>query len=154
PGRHLSVRRGVGRGHGDRRVWRLYTADCDDECRTGEDPPMKQLRAGSSSGGFTLVEIMISMVILGIVALSLAPLMLRSSHSATSVAGATYQSAVMSTEVTRLNAIKFDLLTVGTTCVTVTAQPLPYTKCTTVTSISATQRRVTVIVTPSSNSYV
>jgi len=60
----------------------------------------------------------------------------------------------MSTEVGRLNAMKFDLLPLGTTCVTVSAQPLPHTKCTTVTSISATQRRVTVIITPSSNSYV
>jgi prepilin-type N-terminal cleavage/methylation domain-containing protein len=115
---------------------------------------MKQSRSVSSSGGFTLVEIMISMVILGIMALSLAPLLLRSSHTATGAAGGTYQTAVMSTEVARLNAIKFDLLPLGTTCVTVSAQPLPHTKCTTVTSISARQRRVTVIITPSANAYV
>ena len=115
---------------------------------------MKQLRSVSSSGGFTLVEIMISMVILGIMAVSLAPLMLRSSHTATGASGGTYQTAAMSTEVARLNAMRFDLLSLGTACVTVSAQPLPYTKCTTVTAISATQRRVTVIITPSSNSYV
>lgn len=115
---------------------------------------MKHWRSVSSSGGFTLVEIMISMVILGIMAVSLAPLMLRSSHTATSAAGGTYQTAAMSTEVARLNAMKFDLLAPGTTCVTVSAQPLPYTQCTTVTAISATQRRVTVIITPSANAYV
>jgi prepilin-type N-terminal cleavage/methylation domain-containing protein len=115
---------------------------------------MKQLRSVSSTGGFTLVEIMISMVILGIMALSLAPLMLRSSHTATGASGGTYQTAAMSTEVARLNAMKFDLLSLGATCVTVSAQPLPYTKCTTVTAISATQRRVTVIITPSANAYV
>lgn len=115
---------------------------------------MRPSRSLSSRSGFTLVEVMVAVVILGITALSLAPLMLRSARSATGVSGGAYQTALMSTEVGRLNALPFSVLTAGTTCVTVSAQPFPHTRCTTVADVSSTRRRVTLIITPSANPLV
>jgi prepilin-type N-terminal cleavage/methylation domain-containing protein len=103
----------------------------------------------SSAAGFSLVEIMVAMLILSITALSLAPLMLRASRTGKSAEAMLYEQAVMSTEVGRLNALPFDALSTGTTCQTVSTSPMAHTRCTTVTSVSSTVYRITVVVTPS-----
>ena len=112
---------------------RLYTPDHDVERRTGEDPAVKQTAPGFG-GGFTLVEIMVAMVILGMMALTLAPLMLRATRTATAAEATMYQPAAMSTEVSTAERDEVRPCRLGTACVTLSAPPLPYTRCTTVTS--------------------
>ncbi len=60
---------------------------------------------------------MVAMVILCLTALTLAPLMLRATRTATTAEATMYQQAVMSTEGSRLNALPFDALSTGTACV-------------------------------------
>jgi prepilin-type N-terminal cleavage/methylation domain-containing protein len=103
------------------------------------------------TGGFTLVEVMVSMTLLSIASLALAPLLFRGARAAAATGNAAYQTATMSGEVAKVDAIPFDLLVMGTTCVTVTAPPFPHTRCTTVNNISAKTKQVTVVVTPSGN---
>jgi prepilin-type N-terminal cleavage/methylation domain-containing protein len=115
---------------------------------------MSQSPSPAATGGFTLIETMVAMVILSVTAVTLAPLMLRSARTATSAAASVHQNAVLSTEVGRLGALPFDSLPTGTTCVTVTTPPLPHTRCTTVNSISSKVHEFIVIITPSGNSLL
>jgi prepilin-type N-terminal cleavage/methylation domain-containing protein len=101
--------------------------------------------------GFTLIEVLVSITILSLSTLALATLLARSSRQATATSASLYQTAALSEEVGRLGAMPFALLAAGTTCVTVTAHPLPHTRCTTITDVSAKRKIVTVKITPSDN---
>jgi prepilin-type N-terminal cleavage/methylation domain-containing protein len=101
--------------------------------------------------GFTLIEVLVSITILSLSTLALATLLARSSRQATAASASLYQTAALSEEVGRLGAMPFSLLTAGTTCVTVTAHPLPHARCTTITDVSAKRKIVTVKITPSDN---
>jgi prepilin-type N-terminal cleavage/methylation domain-containing protein len=110
--------------------------------------PRGQLR---KTQGFTLVEVLVSMTILTVGTIALATLLIRSSRQATAASAAVYQTAAMTEEAARLGAMPFDLLAAGATCVTVTANPLPHTRCSTITVVSAKQKTVKVKITPSGN---
>jgi Tfp pilus assembly protein PilV len=101
--------------------------------------------------GFTLIEDLDSITILALSTLALATLLARSSRQATAASAAVYQTAALSEEVGRMGAMPFSLLAAGTTCVTVTARPLPHTRCTTITDVSTKRKTVKVKVTPSGN---
>jgi prepilin-type N-terminal cleavage/methylation domain-containing protein len=115
---------------------------------------MKTSPPPSPTAGFTLVEIMVAMLILGLTAVSLAPLMLRASRTAVGTEGMLYENAILSTEIGRLTALPYEALPTGTTCVTVTTRPLPHTRCTTVSTLSTTASRISVVVTPSGNTLI
>jgi prepilin-type N-terminal cleavage/methylation domain-containing protein len=100
------------------------------------------------TGGFTLVEVLVSMMILGIGTVALGALLLRSARQATAASALVYQNAALSSEVGRLGALPFDQLAAGTTCVNVTTGPFLHTRCAAITSVSAKVFRVTVTVTP------
>jgi prepilin-type N-terminal cleavage/methylation domain-containing protein len=106
---------------------------------------------GRQTTGFTLIEIMVSITILSVGVLVLGGFLLRSSRSAEATSAISYQTAIMAAEFGRIDAIPFDLLAAGTTCETVTASPMPHTRCTTITNVSAKLRRVSVVVTPTGN---
>ena len=59
-------------------------------------------------------------------------------------------SAMVSGEVSRIDAASYDLLVRGTTCVSITS-PFQGTRCATINNVSAKVKRVTVVVTPSGN---
>jgi prepilin-type N-terminal cleavage/methylation domain-containing protein len=103
------------------------------------------------TGGFTLVEVMVSMTLLSIASLALAPLLFRGARAAAATGNAAYQTATVLGEVAKADALPFDQLVAGTTCVTVTTPPFPHTRCTTVNNISAKTKEVVVVVTPSGN---
>ena len=105
----------------------------------------------SNNQGFTLIEILISITILSVGTLALANLIARSSRQATAASTAVYQTAALSEEVGRMAAMPFSLLAAGTTCVTVTTRPLPHTRCTTITDVSAKRKTVKVKITPTGN---
>jgi prepilin-type N-terminal cleavage/methylation domain-containing protein len=98
--------------------------------------------------GFTLIEVLISITILSVGTLALATMLARSSRQATAASMSVYRAAALTEEVGRLGAMPFNLLVAGNTCVTVTAAPLPHTRCTTITTISAKVKSVEVKVTP------
>jgi prepilin-type N-terminal cleavage/methylation domain-containing protein len=110
-----------------------------------------RLQATRHSEGFTLIEVLVSITILALSTLALATLLARSSRQATAAATSVYQTAALTEEVGRLGAMPFSLLAAGTTCVTVTAHPLPHTRCSTVTVVSAKQKTVMVKITPTGN---
>ena len=106
--------------------------------------------SSSKAGGFTLVEVMVSMTLLSVASLSLGTMLFRAARQANAAATASYQSAMISGETSQLGTTPFDLLTAGTTCVNITT-PFPGTRCTTINNVSAKVKQVTVVVTPSGN---
>jgi prepilin-type N-terminal cleavage/methylation domain-containing protein len=102
------------------------------------------------TGGFTLIEVMVSMTMLSVASLALGGLLFRAARQAGAASTASYQSAMVAGETSRLSATPFDLLVTGTTCVNITA-PFPGTRCTTINNVSAKVKQVTVVVTPSGN---
>lgn len=109
------------------------------------------LRGSQPTGGFTLVEILVSMTILSIASLGMGRLLFQASRAAGATSSAAHQTAAMSGAVARLDVLPFDALVAGTTCVTVTAVEFPHTECTTINNISSKVKLVTVVVTPSGN---
>ena len=100
--------------------------------------------------GSSLVEILVTMVVVSIFMISLVPLTLRMARVSNEATGVTQRSAVMNGEVARLEALGFTELPSSTTCSAVTRSSYTYTTCVSVTSIDARTKQVRVIVTPSS----
>jgi prepilin-type N-terminal cleavage/methylation domain-containing protein len=110
----------------------------------------KQPRPSQPTGGFTLVEVMVSMTLLSVGSLALASMLVRATRQAGAVSAGAYQTAMVASEVSRNDATPFDQLAVGTTCVSITT-PFQGTRCTTINNVSAKVKQVTVVVTPSGN---
>ena len=104
----------------------------------------------NSTGGFTLVEVMVSMTLLSVGSLALASMLVRATRQAGATSAGAYQTAMISAEVSRMDATPYELLVVGTTCVAITT-PFQGTRCTTVNNVSSKVKQVTVVVTPSGN---
>jgi prepilin-type N-terminal cleavage/methylation domain-containing protein len=109
-----------------------------------------QNRPSQKTGGFTLVEVMVSMTILSVGSLALGSLLVRATRQAGAASAAAYQTAMVSGEVSRMGAEPYDLLVAGTTCLSITT-PFPGTRCTTINNISPKVKQVTVVVSPSGN---
>lgn len=98
--------------------------------------------------GFTLVEVLVSILILSVGSLALGTLLVRGARSATAASAVTYQTAALSGEVGRLDALPFSALAAGNTCVDVTTGPFLHTRCAAIVDVNAKVKRVTVTVTP------
>jgi prepilin-type N-terminal cleavage/methylation domain-containing protein len=105
----------------------------------------------SKTRGFTLVEVLVSMSVLSLGMVALGTLLMRSARQARVASSAMYQTAALSAEVGRLDAMPFSLLVAGTTCVTTTAQPFPHIRCSTITDVTTKRKTVKVKVTPTGN---
>ncbi len=105
----------------------------------------------SGRNGFTLIEVMFSVMILGVGSLALGTLLLRGARAATAASAVTYQTAALSAEVGRLGAVPFNQLAAGTTCVNVTTGPFLHNRCATIVDVSAKIRQVTVTVMPTAS---
>jgi prepilin-type N-terminal cleavage/methylation domain-containing protein len=104
--------------------------------------------------GFTLVEVLVSITVLAVGSLVLGNLLVRASRAAEAASSVSYQTAAMTAEVARLDAIPFASLAAGTTCDTTTVAPLPRIRCSTVTDVSAKVKIVKIVVTPTDNPMV
>jgi prepilin-type N-terminal cleavage/methylation domain-containing protein len=103
------------------------------------------------TGGFTLVEVMVSMTLLAVASLALGTLLFRAARQANAASTASYQTAMINSQASRLSALPFDQLpAAGTTCVNVTT-PFTGTQCTTINNVSSKVKQVTVVITPSGN---
>jgi prepilin-type N-terminal cleavage/methylation domain-containing protein len=109
---------------------------------------MKHSRQVKQSEGFTLIEVLVSVTILSLGMVLLGPLLVRSARQAQAASASVYQTAALSEEVGRLGAMPFALLVAGTTCVTVTTNPYPHTRCSTITDVTAKRKTIKVKVTP------
>jgi prepilin-type N-terminal cleavage/methylation domain-containing protein len=103
------------------------------------------------TGGFTLVEVLVSMTILSIGVMVLGGLLARGARAAGAASSVTYQTAMLAAEAARLDAVPFTTLAAGTVCDTSTALPMPRIRCITITNINAKLRRVSVVITPTDN---
>ena len=81
----------------------------------------KRPPASPRTGGFTLVEVMVSMTLLSVGSLALASMLVRATRLAGAAAAHSYQTAMVSAEVNRYDATPFALLVVGTTCTSITS---------------------------------
>jgi prepilin-type N-terminal cleavage/methylation domain-containing protein len=103
------------------------------------------------TGGFTLIEVLVSMTILSVASLAMGSMLVRATRAAGATSSAAHQNAAMSGAMARLDVLPFDALTAGTTCVTVTAAEFPHTECTTINNVSSKVKLVVIVVTPSGN---
>jgi prepilin-type N-terminal cleavage/methylation domain-containing protein len=108
-------------------------------------------RTQVNRGGFTLIEVMVSMTMLSVASLALGTLLFRAARLANATSAASYQTATLAGTAGRFDALPFDSLAAGTTCTTVTAQPFPHTQCTTVNNVSAKVKTVIIVVSPAGN---
>jgi prepilin-type N-terminal cleavage/methylation domain-containing protein len=106
------------------------------------------------TGGFSLVEVLVSMTILSGASAAMGTLLIRATRAAGATSSAAHQTAAMSGSVARLDVLPFDALVAGTTCVTVTAAQFPHTECTTILNVSAKIKQVTVVITPTGNTLL
>lgn len=97
--------------------------------------------------GFTLIEVLIAIVILGAMAGGLSSLLITSGKQARDTGKLSYRAAVLNAEVSRITAIPPGDLADGTMTRTVTALPLAYTITTVAATASGTQT-VTITLTP------
>jgi prepilin-type N-terminal cleavage/methylation domain-containing protein len=107
-----------------------------------------------NQGGFTLVEVLVSITILSVASLSLGTLLFKAARQANATSTASYQTATMAGAAGRFDALPFDSLAAGTTCVTLTAAPFPNTQCTTINNVSAKVKTVIIVVSPSGNALM
>jgi prepilin-type N-terminal cleavage/methylation domain-containing protein len=103
------------------------------------------------AGGFTLVEILVSMTILAVGVLLLGNVMARTARTADATSALSYQTAIMAAEANRLDAIPFAQLAAGTVCDADASLPMPRTRCVTVTDINAKLKQIRITVTPTGN---
>lgn len=107
-----------------------------------------------SRKGITIVETIVSLTLLSVGATAMGAVLLRASRTAVAASSTVQATALINTEVSRLNALPFDSMATGTSCVTVSTQPYPHTRCTTVNNVSSKVREVIVVVTPSGNAMM
>ena len=105
-------------------------------------------RPATKSGGFTLIEVMVSMTILAVGILVLGGLLLRSSRTAEAASSLSYQTTLMAQQVSYYDALPFDQLVDGNTCTTTTTHPLPNTLCVIIATVSAKVKTVKIRLRP------
>ncbi len=98
--------------------------------------------------GFTLVETLIALTLLGVAASVMVAPLYTYARDVNGVSHAQARNGVLSREVNRLMVLPFDSLDRTVGCVVRSTEPLPHTRCVTVTLVSATRKRVAVVIAP------
>jgi prepilin-type N-terminal cleavage/methylation domain-containing protein len=101
-----------------------------------------------ADAGFTLIEIMVAISLLGLVLMGVARLNFTLAQRFYALSGGGARDAVLAQEVNQFAALPFDSLKAKAGTITVNKPPLPYTRKITVDSLSPKLKRVTIIVTP------
>ncbi len=106
--------------------------------------------AGHRQAGFSLVENLVTIVVLAMTVVGMAPMLVTTARQATVTQSNQYRAAAMSTLVSRYGAMSFGSLAVGSGCATYAGagEPLPHTECVTITDSAAVLRTVTLVVAP------
>jgi len=98
--------------------------------------------------GFSLIELLVAVSLLGVVLAPLAALIVQVARRSNEMSGLSHRSAAMIQHANRLSVLPFDSLRSRSGCADVTTPPFPHTWCVRVDSLSATVRRLTLVVTP------
>lgn len=106
------------------------------------------MNRNSSRRGFTLMEVMMAFSILAAGASVMVAPLYRYGHRMDGVALQQVRNGVIDQQIGHLDVLNFDSLASRAGCTSVSANPFPHTRCITVTTISTTQKRVTLVVTP------
>lgn len=107
------------------------------------------MRRRPSEAGFTLIEIMVTIVLMSVTLLVLAPLTLKVARLSNSVTLSAQRTGALAGEASRIEALSYeDLVPGSSSCTDYSAEAFPHTTCMTVTQTTATTRQITVIVTP------
>lgn len=104
-------------------------------------------RTPNTEAGFSLIEVLMSIVILGVVGIGLVQSLAVASLRTRSSGDLAFRAATLSSEVSRISAIPDGMLPDTTMTTTVTTEPFPHTVSTTAVT-SGTVQTVTIIVTP------
>lgn len=119
--------------------------------------PRRFQRASShrvSRPGFGLVEVLFAMAVTSIAIIGLGGMLLHSTRAATQSSSRSSRAAIEAQQLNRLGALAYDALDAQAGCVTISAQPLPHTRCISVTSIGGGMgaKEVRLIISPSDGS--
>ena len=109
---------------------------------------MKAPRLGRD--GFSLVEAIVALTILAVVLVPLAGMSYQVASQSVRSTLEMHRAGVMTQEGGRLTVLPFDSLPSAAGCDTVMTQPLPHRSCVVVTDLSIDDRRVSVVVEPTS----
>jgi prepilin-type N-terminal cleavage/methylation domain-containing protein len=103
------------------------------------------------TGGFTLVEILVSMTILSVASLSMGSLLFQAARQAGATSSAAHQTAAVQGTLAKYDVVPFDQLVAGNTCVVVDDPAFPHEECVTIVNVNAKIKTVTVTITPDGN---
>jgi prepilin-type N-terminal cleavage/methylation domain-containing protein len=104
--------------------------------------------------GFSIVEVIVAMVLLGIAVSSLAALTYSVSQSGMIATGNAYRNGVLMQEINRLEGIPYDSIAVGTSTVSVTSAPYPHTTVIRVTEPTVNLvKAVRIVITPTNTRF-
>ena len=109
------------------------------------------IRSNRGAAGFTLVEVLVSVTLLAVAMLSLAPLTLRVAKRSSQTTASSQRLAVLGAAVNRYGSQLFDSLTVGTATTTGVTATFPYSLDVTVSTVTTNKKQVRVVVTPGAN---
>lgn len=98
--------------------------------------------------GFTLIEIMVAITLLGLVLMGVGRLNFTLAQRFYALSGGGARDAVLAEQLNQFAALPFDSLKAKAGTITVNKPPLPYMRKITVDSLSPKLKRVTIIVTP------
>ena len=101
-----------------------------------------------AAAGFSLIEIMVAITLLGLVLMGVGRLNFTLAQRFYTLSGGGARDAVLAQQVNQFAALPFDSLKAKAGTITVNKPPLPYTRKITVDSLSPKLKRVTIIVTP------
>lgn len=99
-----------------------------------------------------MVEVVVSMTLLGVGLLGLAGLTSVAAHRATGVSHLTTMSQTVMQQVNRISVLPYDSLTLGTRCKSITENRFSYTRCLQVDSVQVSVKQITLTITPANSS--
>ena len=114
-------------------------------------------RRKSGRRGFILMEVIVAMTLLALVLTPLAAMVFKITARSHRIIGSAYRNGVLMQQVNLLESLPFDSLAIGTSTLTSTAKPYPYTRKITVSLISQVYelkaKKVILIITPTNTLY-
>lgn len=128
----------------------MITHDIPDQTQPRPEAAVVARRARRGAG---LIEVLLAITIFALIATSHAAVTLRYATRAKEVKTGAARSAALQEYLVRLAAVPFDSLSARAGCQTVTTGDLPNTRCISISTVSSTQVRVRLILTPTSSAY-
>lgn len=102
------------------------------------------------SGGFTLVESLLALIMVSVVLMLMAPAIFHVANERVTVDAAGRREALLRGQFNRMASLPFANLDAQAGCTNVATPLLPHQRCITVTSLSTVERRIQIKITPTS----